>query len=156
MIQKTHSESRCEITHILPCYAINGAGRLLGGFMLNCIDEAAAAAAKRFCRCPVTTALIDQVEFLAPAKIGELFSVSAVVTRSGKTSVEVKITGTVENDDGTIRNICRGYAVIVAVDENGKPVQVPELVCETEEEKAELILAQKRDALRRQRREQKI
>lgn len=152
IIQKTPSETRSEITHILPHYAINGADRLLGGFVLHCIDEVATVAAKRFCRTAVTTACIDSVDFIAPAFLGELFTATGVVTRASKTSLEVKVECFVENDDGTRRLINRAYAVFVALDENGKPTAVPELICETEEEKAEWEAAAERDTLRRKRR----
>lgn len=157
MEQRTPRQSRAEITQLLPHYAINGADRLLGGYMLTCMDEVAAASAKRFCRCLVTTAFIDSAEFIAPpAKLGDLFSVTGVVTRAGKTSVEVKAEGCVEDDSGEKRTVCRAYIVLVALDENGRPTQVPSLLCETEEEKQELLRAQQRDALRRERRAKNI
>ena len=150
--KNTPSASRSEMTQFLPHYAINGANRLLGGYMLTWIDEVAAAAAKRFCRSMVTTAGIDTVEFIAPAYLGELFTVTGVVTRAGKTSVEVKVEGHTEHDDGTKTLICRAYAIFVAIDENGKPKNVPQLECENDEQRAELERAIKRDELRKQRR----
>lgn len=154
MEPRTPTASRCEITQILPYHAINGAGRLLGGYMLTWIDEIAAASAKRYCRSAVTTAMLDSVEFIAPpAKLGELFTATGVVTRAGKTSVEVKVECLVESDDGTKRTVGRAYVVVVALDENGKPAAVPPLLCETEEEKKELERANERDAWRKTRRE---
>lgn len=140
------------MTQFLPHYAINGANRLLGGYMLNWIDEIAAAAAKRFCRSMVTTASLDSVEFIYPASLGELFSVTGIVTRAGKTSVEVKVEGFTEQDDGTKTLICRAYAVLVAIDKNGNPTAVPQLVCENDDQRAELEKAEKRNELRKQRR----
>ncbi len=151
-IKRKASESRSEISHILPHAAINGADRLLGSFILGCVDEVTAVAARRFCRTRVTTAVIDSVEFLAPAKLGELFTATGVVTRAGNTSVEVRADGYVEEDDGSRRHIFRAFVVVVAVDENGSPIPVPELICETDEEKAELALADERDRLRKLRR----
>ncbi len=157
MESRTPADSRCEITQILPHYAINGAGRLLGGYMLNVIDELAAACAKRYCRSTVTTACIDSVEFISPpATLGELFTATGVVTRAGKTSVEVKIEGCVENTDGTKRTVCRGYVVAVALDEIGKPAPVPPLLCTTDEEKAEYEKACERDKIRKMRREMNL
>ena len=154
MEAKTPSESRSEMTQILPNYAINGAGRLLGGYMLTWIDEIAVASAKRFCRSAVTTAMIDSAEFMAPpAKLGDLFTATGVVTRAGRTSMEVKVECLVESDDGTKRIVGRAYVVVVALDENEKPKQVPELVCETDEERKELLKANERDAWRKMRRE---
>lgn len=152
MTPKTPSETKSEITQILPYYAINGNGRLLGGFLLNCIDEVATASAKRFCRTKVATAAIDSVDFIAPAFIGELFTATGVVTRAGKTSLEVKVSCYIENDDGTRRLINRAYAVFVALSEDGKPIPVPELLLQTDEEKAEYAAACKRDEERKKRR----
>lgn len=157
MEQRTPAQSRTELTQLLPYYAINGADRLLGGYMLGCMDEVAAASAKRFCRTRVTTAFVDSAEFIAPpAKLGELFSATGVVTRAGNTSVEVKVEGCVESDDGTKRVVCRAYIVVVSLDENGKPAKVPKLLCETEEERQELARAEKREELRRERRKMNI
>lgn len=152
MSAKTPAETRSEITQILPYYAINGNGRLLGSFLLNCIDEVATACAKRFCRTKVATAAIDSVDFIAPAFLGELFTATGVVTRAGKTSLEVKVLCFVENDDGTRRLINRAYSVFVALADDGKPLSVPELILTNDEEKEEYERACKRDAERRKRR----
>lgn len=156
MKQQTASASYCTFSQILPHYAINGAGRLLGGYMLNIIDEAAAVSARRFCGCAVTTKLIDQADFIAPAHLGELFTVSAAVTRAGKTSVEVSVTGYAEAEDGARRLVCRAYVIVVAIDENGRPRAVPELICETDAEREELARAEERDAIRKARRAKNI
>lgn len=125
--------------------------------MLNIIDELAAACAKRYCKTTVTTACIDSVEFIAPpALLGELFTATGYVTRAGKTSVEIKVEGCVENTDGTKRVVCRGYVVAVALDENGKPALVPPLLCTTDEEKTEYEKACERDKIRKMRRELKL
>ena len=152
MSAKTPAETRSEITQILPYYTINGNGRLLGSFLLNCIDEVATACAKRFCRTKVATAAIDSVDFIAPAFLGELFTATGVVTRAGKTSLEVKVLCFVENDDGTRRLVNRAYAVFVALSDDGKPIPVPELILTNDEEKEEYERACKRDAVRRKRR----
>lgn len=152
MSAKTPAETRSEITQILPYYTINGNGRLLGSFLLNCIDEVATACAKRFCRTKVATAAIDSVDFIAPAFLGELFTATGVVTRAGKTSLEVKVLCFVENDDGTRRLVNRAYSVFVALSDDGKPIPVPELILTNDEEKEEYERACKRDAERRKRR----
>ena len=152
MSAKTPAETRSEITQILPYYTINGNGRLLGSFLLNCIDEVATACAKRFCRTKVATAAIDSVDVIAPAFLGELFTATGVVTRAGKTSLEVKVLCFVENDDGTRRLVNRAYAVFVALSDDGKPIPVPELILTNDEEKEEYERACKRDAERRKRR----
>lgn len=152
MSAKTPADTRSEITQILPHYTINGNGRLLGSFLLNCIDEVATACAKRFCRTKVATAAIDSVDFIAPAFLGELFTATGVVTRAGKTSLEVKVLCFVENNDGTRRLINRAYAVFVALSDDGKPIPVPELILTNDEEKEEYERACKRDAERRKRR----
>ena len=59
-------------------------------------------------------------------------------------------------DDGTRNIINTAYVVMVALDENERPVEVPRLKPETEEEKAEWEAAEKRSALRKQRRTEKF
>ena len=67
--------------------------------------------------------------------------------------MEVRVETYVEHLSGTKSMINRAYMVFVALDENEKPVQVPGLILETEEEKAEWEAAIKRNELRTDRKE---
>jgi acyl-CoA hydrolase len=66
--------------------------------------------------------------------------------------MEIRIDSYVEELDGIRRPINRAYIVMVAIDEDGNPVEVPELELESEEQKMEYESAIKRKEMRKQRR----
>jgi len=141
---KPVSASRTEQVQILLLENINGAGRLFGGRLMEWIDVVAAVAARRHSCRSVTTAAVDSLQFSAPAYANDTIILSACVTCTGKTSMEVCVRTYVENLDGTRREINRAYLVMVAIDENGTPVPVPPVIPETEEEEKEYAEALKR------------
>lgn len=147
---KKVSQSTVEQIQILRYEHINGANRLFGGQLLEWIDVVAAVAARRHCECEVTTAAVDSLRFLGPAFANETLCMKGRLTHTGRTSMEVRVDSYVEALDGTVRLINTAYLVMVAVDENGRPVPVPALIPETEVEIAEWNEAERRRQLRRQ------
>ena len=142
------SSSRTEQVQILIADTMNGAGRLFGGRLMEWIDVVAAVAARRHSCRNVTTAAVDSLQFAAPAFVNDTIILSACVTSTGRTSMEVCVRTYVENLDGTRREINRAYLVMVALDENGNPTAVPPVLPETEEEKREFAEAKKRKEYR--------
>jgi len=141
---KPVSASRTEQVQILVADTMNGAGRLFGGRLMEWIDIVAAVAARRHSCRNVTTAAVDSLQFAAPAFANDTIILTACVTGTGRTSMEVCVRTFVENLDGTRREINRAYLVMVAIDENNNPVPVPPVIPETEEEKREYEAAQER------------
>ena len=133
---------------------INHYGRLFGGELLKWIDEVAGIVAVRHSGAIVTTAAIDNLQFQAPAYEGDLIVLQGRVTAVGRSSMEIRVDTYREALDGTRQMINRAYIDMVAIDENGKPVPVPGLIIETEEQKAEWNAAAKRKELRKQRRQE--
>ena len=84
---------------------------------------------------------------------GEIVVLKGYVTYVGRTSMEVEIDTYVEQPDGMRHTVNRAFFVMVAVDEDQKPIQVPELIITTEAEKARNEAAKMRRDMRRQRRE---
>jgi len=108
---------------------------VFGGAVLAMMDKAAAVAAIRHARSSCVTASIDRVDFREPIHVGDLVVMKASVNYAGRTSMEIGVR--VEAEDmiaGMRRHTNSCYLTFVAVDRNGKPVEVPELVPETEEE----------------------
>jgi len=138
------SASRTEQVQILLYDTMNGAGRLFGGRLMEWIDVVAAVTARRHSGRNVTTAAVDSLQFAAPAFVNDTVILTACVTYTGKTSMEICVRSFVENLDGTRREINRAYLVMVAIDEAGTPVPVPPVIPETEEEKREYAEAKKR------------
>lgn len=143
------SYSRTENVHILMSGDMNGANRLFGGILMQWIDIAAAVCARRHSGHEVTTASIENLSFKRPALINETVYLRACVVYVGNTSMDVKVSSYVEDLNGNRSLINTAYLVMVALDDNGKPTQVPRLICETELEKQENEMAIKRRELRK-------
>lgn len=146
---KTVEQSRTEQIQILMPEHINGYKRLFGGKLMEWIDVVAAVAARRHSNCNVTTASVDHLEFKAAAYVNSTIVLKAQLTYVGRTSMEVRVDTFVEDLGGEQTLINRAYLVLVALDENDKPTEVPRLICETPEEKSEWEAGQKRKEYRK-------
>ncbi len=114
----------------------NPMGNVHGGTILKLVDLAAAVSALRHARATVVTASIDRMDFYHPVYVGNLVSLKASVNYTGTTSMEVGVR--IEAEDlksGTITHTGSSYLTYVAIDEDGKPVEIPDVVPETPEEK---------------------
>ncbi len=118
------------------------------------IDIVASVVARRHSGRNVTTAVVDTLTFRAPAHLNDTVILCGRITYVGRTSMEVCVETYVEHLDSSRTLINTAYVIIIAIDENEKPVEVPRLKLETEEEKAEWALAEKRAEIRKQRRKE--
>ena len=145
---KTVDESRVETVHIVRPNHLNGANRLFGGILMQWIDEVAGIVAKRHSMSNVTTASVDNLAFQAPAFANDTVVLEGRITCVGTSSMEVRVDTFVEALGGTRHQVNRAYLVMVALNKNQKPVKVPQLILETEEDKAEWDAGMRRRALR--------
>ncbi|WP_099159316.1 acyl-CoA thioesterase [Virgibacillus ndiopensis] len=136
MEKKTCSNSLAvKTSHVLPPDT-NNHGTLFGGKLMAHIDDVAAIAAVRHARLPVVTASTDSVDFLSPVKEGDSICVEAFVTWTHNTSMEVFVKAVTENLLTGERRVCTtAFLTFVAIDDDGKPVPVPDVYPETEQEK---------------------
>ena len=133
----------------------NTAGFVHGGTVLRFVDEAAGLAAVRHCRGRVVTAGLDRMTFLSPVHIGEVLSFYATVNAAWRTSMEVGVRVEAESPrTGERRHTSTAYLTMVALDDDGRPTEVPTLRCETEDEHRREGEAQLRRANRLAEREQ--
>lgn len=129
---KPVSDSQHETSELMMPHHANNLGHVFGGIMLSMMDKTAAVAAFRHCRLNVVTASIDRVDFREPILVGDLVVMKASVNYVGKSSMEVGVR--VEAEElltGRRRHTNSCYLTFVAVDRNGRPVEVPGLVTET-------------------------
>ena len=145
-------DSYTEQVQIIMPQHVNGAQRLFGGQLMAWIDVVAGVAARRHSGRTVTTASVDERSFLNPANLDDMVVLAARVTYVGRTSMEVRVDTYVERPDGRRDPVNRAYLVLVALDESGKPTEVPDLAVETEEERAEWADGERRRLLRKERR----
>ena len=122
--------------------------RLFGGQIMAWIDVIGAVAARRYTQRAVTTVCIDNLTFLKPAYLNDTVVQKAVVTWTGRTSLEVRVDSMVERLGGSRELINRAYAVFVALDDEDKPTAIPVLTPETDEEKQEFAAAEQRRQIR--------
>lgn len=135
---KRADSSRTEMSHVVAPKDLNGGGRLFGGTLLQMIDEVAGIVAKRHSGCNnVTTASIDNLHFKAGAYVNDLIVIIGYVTYTGTSSIEVRIDTYVEDCKGMRKPINRAYFVMVAMGDDDKPTKVPQLIVESESQKAE-------------------
>lgn len=114
----------------------NPHGTLSGGRLMHWIDLIGAMSAMRHARRMVVTAAIDEVVFHAPIPTGHMVLLDAVVTCVGRTSMEVRVDVRGENPvTGESSHTTTARLVFVAL-EDGVPVEVPEVVPETDDERA--------------------
>ena len=145
-------DSYTEQVQIIMPQHVNGAQRLFGGQLMAWIDVVAGVAARRHSGRTVTTASVDELSFLNPANLDDMVVLAARVTYVGRTSMEVRVDTYVERPDGRRDPVNRAYLVLVALDESGKPTEVPDLAVETEEERAEWADGERRRLMRKERR----
>jgi acyl-CoA hydrolase len=153
-IEKRVEDSFTEQIQLLMPQHINGNGRLFGGKLLEWIDIVGGVAARRHSGCNVITAAIDNLQFKEGAYVNDTLVLIGRITYVGNTSMEVRVDTYVEELSGIRRPINRAYMVYVALDSEGKPVRVPRLRIETENQRGEWEGALKRNELRRIRRKE--
>ena len=149
---KTVQDSRTEQVHILFPKALNNQGRLYGGELLGWLDEVAGLVSMRHCGMSTVTACVDHLDFKSGAGLGDVVYINGYLTYVGNTSMEVRIDSYVEDmKSGRRHMINSAYFVMVAVDENGHPAQVPMLAVSTVSEQAEWEAGKRRQDLRKKR-----
>ncbi len=122
--------------------------RLFGGQIMAWIDVVGAVAARRYTQKAVTTVCVDNLNFLNPAYLNDTVVQEAVVTWTGRTSLEVRVDSYVEQLDGTRKPVNRAYLVFVALDEHDNPAEVPPFTPETDAEMREYAAALERRKIR--------
>ena len=129
----------------------NFSGKVHGGALLNLLDRVAFSCASRYSRRYAVTLSVDQVVFREPIRVGELVSFRASVNHTGRTSMEVGIRVEAEDiQSGAVRHTNSCYFTMVALDEAGRPAEVPPFAPDTPLERKRHRAAEIRRTLRRE------
>lgn len=151
VVKKTPSETSVEMRELVMPHHTNPQNTVFGGTVMSWIDIAAAMVAARHCGRPVVTAHIDDIDFIAPIKVGYHVLIQASVNYVGRTSMIVGVKVTSENPyTSERRTTTKAYLTFVALDDLGRPVAVPELVPETEDEKRRFENAKRRVSMKKE------
>ena len=146
---KPMSASRIQLAQFMQPEHANTQGNVHGGWIMKLVDEAGALASTRHAAHRTVTVAIDRMVFHHPIHIGDLVLFNAEVTYAGRTSMEVEVDVTAENPiTGEQVHTNAAFLVYVAIDEHGKPTQIPPLLAETPEEEARIAAAKERQRKR--------
>jgi acyl-CoA hydrolase len=136
MKSKTPAQSLTINTEVVLPNDTNHVGNLFGGKLLQWVDITAAIAAQRHCGRVVVTASINHVSFDNPIKQNSVVTLEAKVSRAFTSSMEIYVEVLVENPVTGEKTKCNeAILTFVAIDQNGAPLPVPQLIPETELEK---------------------
>lgn len=147
------NQSRTIQTHLVLPPDTNHHHSIFGGKVLAYIDEIAAISSMKHARGDVVTASIDSVDFVSPAYAGDILELEAIVTSTGRTSMEVYVR-VISRDLITSeeRLTTESFVTLVAIDDNGKPTEVPAVFPETETERRLFETGPQRRAHRQEKR----
>jgi len=146
---KPISASRVTLSQLMHPEHANLLGNVHGGWIMKLVDEAAALACMRHAQKKVVTVAIDSMTFRRPIRLGDLIILNAEVSYTGRTSMEAEVHVVAENPiTGERTHTNTAYLVYVALDDHGRPTQVPPLQAETEEEKQRMEQAAERQKRR--------
>lgn len=115
----------------------NTLNNLMGGRLMHWMDIVSAIAGQKHSNSTVVTASVDNISFRSPIQLGNVVTLTAKVTRAFNSSIEIRIDVDAENiPEGKKVASNTAYLTFVAVDKEGRPIEVPEIEPETEDEKA--------------------
>lgn len=107
---------------VLPSHT-NALGTAFGGTIMSWIDVCGAITAQRHVGGNVVTASIDQLNFIAPVRLGDVVKLVSRVTFTGRTSIEVRVNVTViDPRTNTEQHAVLAYVTFVAVDAANQPI----------------------------------
>jgi uncharacterized protein (TIGR00369 family) len=116
---------------------VNLLGNVHGGTVMRLVDSTAGAVAQRHSGGPAVTAAMDEMAFLQPVHVGDIVRAMAQVNWAGRTSMEIGVRVESERWNEVGRepvHVASAYLVFVAIDEQGRPREIPGLITETADE----------------------
>ena len=114
----------------------NNLDTVFGGKVMQYMDLCAAMSAYKFARTAVVTASVDRLDFLAPARVGDMLILKSSVNYSHNTSMEIGVHIDAENvKTGKRRHTASAYLTFVSLDSNGKSQKVNDIIPESSDEK---------------------
>ena len=145
---KYADESEVRTTHWMMPDMANPMGNIFGGQILAMVDTIAYMCAARYAANPqCVTAAMDRLDLHEAVHVGELLTLVARITRTGRSSMDVEINAYAENiETGHVRLTHTCYLLMVSL-KDGKPAEVPQLVCRSSLDKARFVHAKMRQEM---------
>ncbi len=135
--KKYPRESLVSMTELVLPNDTNTLNNLMGGRLMHWMDIVSAIAGQKHSNSTVVTASVDNISFRSPIQLGNVVTLRAKVTRAFNSSIEIRIDVEAENiPEGKKVASNTAYFTFVAVDKEGKPIEVPQIEPENEDERA--------------------
>ena len=134
MSLKTCNASLTVMTDLVLPSETNAINNLFGGELLARMDRAGSIAVRRHSQQIVVTTSVNHVAFNKSIPLGSIVTIQAKVSRAFRTSMEVYLDVWINNDDGGKTKANEAIYTFVAVDNEGNPIKIPEIIPESEEE----------------------
>lgn len=128
-----HSKSHGNIEPALRVLAMprdtNPMGDIFGGWIMSQVDIAGAIVASQVIKSRVVTVAVNEFTFKEPVLVGDVISCYGKVVKTGKTSVtvDVEVCALRNRFDEKCIKVTEATAVYVAIDENGKPIEISDI-----------------------------
>ncbi|MEO1538193.1 MAG: acyl-CoA thioesterase [Pseudomonadota bacterium] len=104
----------------------NPAGDIFGGWLMSQMDLAAANMAGRVSQGRGATVAVEGMQFLRPVKVGDEVTLYATLIRIGRTSMRIHVDVWARARFGnSSEKVTSADFVFVALDEDGKPREIP-------------------------------
>ena len=149
MSKKTVTNSQIIMNELVLPHETNVHGNIFGGKVMYYKDMCAAMSAYKHARKPVVTASVDRLNFLAPAKMGDIVIFKASVNYTSNSSMEVGVRIESENPlTGDVKHTASAYLTFVALNENNKPTSIEPIITESEDDVRRYNAGEKRYQIR--------
>jgi len=106
---------------------VNANGDIFGGWVMAQVDLAGAVIAAPYAAGRMATVAVNEFIFKQPVRVGDILSFFGKLVRIGRTSITVKIEVYAEHfrAQGKYTKVTEASLTYVAIDDNGKPREVP-------------------------------
>ncbi|MBI2957462.1 MAG: acyl-CoA thioesterase [Chloroflexi bacterium] len=133
---RTVEHSAVTMSQVMMPDQANPYGNVHGGETMKLMDTAAGVAAVRHSHANVVTARVDGVNFYSPIRVGNFVTASARLTFVSRSSMEVRVEVAAEDmRREEKKHALTAYFVMVALDDQGRPAEIPPLLLSSDREK---------------------
>ncbi len=114
----------------------NALNTLFGGRLMSIMDTAAGMSASKFAHREFVTVSVDALKFRRPAFQGDVIRTTARVVWTSPRTAGIHVTSCrLSRSEWVGEEICSGFFFMVAIDSSMKPVEIPQFVPSSDEEK---------------------
>ena len=105
----------------------NANGDIFGGWVMAQVDLAGSVIPARYTGGRMVTVAVNEVIFKHPVRVGDILSLYSKLLRIGRSSITVKVEVYAEHfrDQGNYSKVTEASVTYVAIDEQGRPREVP-------------------------------